>query len=97
MNKWTDILLDDDGDLLLDGEEPMVGDTTVQNQNLLLQFNKGDLKLYPLVGVGVHDFIEDDTTANLAREVRQQFRAEGLTINKIKINGSQIEIDARYL
>lgn len=97
MRRDIDVLLDDDGDLLLDGEEPVVGDVTLQNQQLILSTNKGDWKLSPLTGVGVENFIDDENASALAREIRMQFKKDGLTIKSIKINNANIEIDASYL
>lgn len=98
MKRNIDVLLDDDGDLLLDdNKNPIVGDVTVQNQKLLLKTRKGDWKLYPLTGVGAQDFVDDENTTGLTREIRQQFTADGMNVKYIDISNNKINIDARYL
>ena len=98
MRKDIDILLDEDGDLLLDENgEPVVGDVTQQNQKLLLSTRKGDWKLYPLVGVGIEDYLNDEGKSDLLREIRLQLKQDGLKINSIKVESNKIKIDARYL
>ena len=97
MRKDIDILLDENGDLLLDGNgDPVVGDVTQQNQKLLLETRKGDWKLYPLIGVGVQDFVDDEDPGALMREIRLQLKKDGFKIGSLKINGQTIKIDAKY-
>lgn len=98
MKRNIDVLLDDDGDLLLDeNKDPIVGDVSIQNQKLLLNTRKGDWKLYPLVGVGAKDFVDDETAAGLLREIRQQFTKDGMKVKTIDITNNAINIDASYL
>ncbi|MEZ5195125.1 MAG: hypothetical protein R2764_01600 [Bacteroidales bacterium] len=54
MKKNIDILLGEDGDLLLDSNgDPVVGDVTQQNIELIIKTTPGDLKLAPTYGVGI--------------------------------------------
>ncbi len=97
MKRNIDILLDEDGDLMLDENgEPVVGDVTIQNQRLLLATSKGDWKLYPLVGVGLNEFVDDESPRDLMREIRMQLKADGQVIKSIEIKGENINVDAKY-
>lgn len=90
-------MLDDDGDLKIDENgEPVVGDVTAQNQRILIETNKGDLKLYPLIGVGAEDFIDNENYNDLLREIRLQFKKDGLKINLLEAINNEIKIDAYY-
>lgn len=105
MAKHTGILLDDNLDLKVevvkdsDGlitQGIVVGDTTYQNQILLLHANKGEIKEFPTSGVGVQNYLEDDSSEALAREIRSEFTDDGMTVSSIEINMPQLNIEANY-
>lgn len=97
MKKHIDILLDENGDLLLDENgEPVVGDVTQQNQKLIINTNKGDWRLYPLVGVGKDDYVDDENPAGLLREIRQQLIRDGFKVESIKLVENKIKVNASY-
>lgn len=75
----------------------VIGDTTVQNQQMLLLADKSDFKQVPMRGVGARRFLESSQSDELAREIRLEFIADGMTIQKIEFPAEgQIKIDARY-
>lgn len=90
------ILLTDDLKPVIKNGSLVVGDTTAQNQQLLLLSNKGDIKEYPLSGIGVQNYIEDNRTEELAAEIRKEFTQDGMKVKSIKIDLPSIEIDAVY-
>jgi hypothetical protein len=75
----------------------VVGDSTLQNQKLLLMCNKGEIKEYPTLGVGITNYLESHDGNELAREIRKQFSADGMRINRINIDIPHLEIDAEYI
>jgi hypothetical protein len=88
----TDFLLDDEFDLL--GE---VGESTAQHQKILILADKCEFKDVPMRGVGARRYLEDHAPDNLAREIRQEFSADGMTVNKIQIASDlNIQVDANY-
>mgnify|MGYP001280269563 CR=1 FL=1 len=93
----NDLLLDDDFDLQIVGNDFVVGDSTEQNQKLLLVANKGEVRPYPAVGVGIAQAINDDNIGSVQQEVIKQFELDRMTINRLKIgkNGA-MQIDATY-
>lgn len=92
-----DILLDKDGDLDSANGDLIVGKATAQNQQLLLLTNPGEWKESPTTGVGMEEFLDDDTEDELFKEIREQFKADGQTIKQLKILPSgNIGLDADY-
>ncbi|MNT70746.1 hypothetical protein D3C72_2091630 [compost metagenome] len=48
-------------------------------------------------GVGARRYLEDNSPDNLAREIRQEFSIDGMTVNKIQIAPDlTIQVDANY-
>lgn len=94
--KGKGILFDDNSDLLIVNKSMVIGEATGQNQKNLILTEKTELKFSPMRGVGAMRFLEDNTPDNLAREIRQEFAIDGMTVNSIKINNGIINVDARY-
>lgn len=105
MSKSTGILLDENFDLKVNVQRDEsgliisdleIGDTTYQNQKLLLLCNKGEVKEFPTSGVGVQNYLEDNSAEELAREIRKEFSDDDMVISKIIINIPSLEIEAEY-
>lgn len=106
--KETDLLIDPQtGDLqaslerdacglIIHGLE--VGDTTYQNQAVILQANKGELKEYPTLGIGISAMVNDHQDVGWAREISLQLKADGMKVNDVKIDitNNKLTIDAGY-
>ncbi len=92
-----DILLDESGDVMIKDGDLCIGESTQQHARLLLLCQKGGLKLHPLVGVGVHDFLNNENPQNLKTEIRRQFKADSLVIKSLQVgNKGTIDIKANY-
>lgn len=91
------IILDDNLGLLVQNGSLVIGDTTYQNQKILLTAEKADFKYRPMRGVGARRFLESSKVDELAREIRTEFIADGMTVKTISIpqNGN-LSIDASY-
>ncbi len=91
------ILLDADFNLLIVGKRMVLGDTTYQNQKILIISDKNEFKDAPMRGVGAKRYLEDHTPDALAREIRQEFTIDGMTVESIKISSEgAIEVEAFY-
>jgi hypothetical protein len=91
------ILLNDDLSLKVVNGSLAIGDTTGQNQKLLIFANKAEIKSRPMRGVGANLYLESSNPGDLAREIRTEFIADGMTVNKINIGPDlELEIDAYY-
>ena len=60
MAKNIDILLDSNIDIMFADGDFVIGDSTMQNQYLILATHKGEWKENPYVGAGLEDMIGDD-------------------------------------
>ena len=74
----------------------VIGDTTFQNQKILLLANKGEMKEYPTCGVGASNYLESNNGDELAREIRSEFTKDGMEVTKIAIDIPSIKIEAKY-
>lgn len=74
----------------------VVGDILAQNQALILQLHKGELKEDPSVGVGISDMLLDSDLQNWSREIREQMELDGQTVDRIVLTENELTIDARY-
>ena len=93
-----DILLSPDFDLLIQNGDFVIGESSVQNQQLILVLEPGSLKSNPSVGVGLGSYINDDQSYEaLKKAIQQQFEADGMTISSLKVDSkNNIEIKAQY-
>ncbi|SHF31934.1 hypothetical protein [Chryseobacterium vrystaatense] len=93
----TDILLDENFELQFSDGDFTVGESTYEQQKTLLFADKGEMKLFPKNGVGVRRYLEHEKPEDLAREIRQEFFADGMTVHHVKIDENlEIDIDADY-
>jgi hypothetical protein len=74
----------------------VIGDTTYQNQAIILICQKGELKNAPLAGVGINDICNDHLLGLWKREIIEQLESDGQTISKLEITTKKLELDAKY-
>lgn len=91
-----DILLDQDFDLLIQNGDLVIGPSSEQHQQLLLLSNKGDWRQFPMVGVGVREYLKDENENSMVGEIKEQFEMDGMEVKDIRIANGQIGIDAYY-
>ncbi|MDM1557052.1 hypothetical protein HX126_21080 [Chryseobacterium indologenes] len=92
-----DIILDENFDVKIEDGDFVVGESTYQNQNLLILADKGQFKMDPTVGVGVRRFLESNKKDDLAREIRQEFMKDGMIVKSLTITPEmEIKVDAVY-
>lgn len=98
MAKAIDYLHDESFDLIIENGDFKKGDATLQHQKMLLLSQKGNYKQFPTVGVGIRDFINEDTTADeLQKAIQQEFETDGMTIETLVLKSfKDIEIIASY-
>ncbi|WP_234111687.1 hypothetical protein [Chryseobacterium sp. R2A-55] len=93
----NDIILDENFDLQIANGDLVVGESTYQHQRILIFAEKGEFKQYPKVGVGSKHYLESERPDNFAREIRQQFIADGMNVKQIKIGDNlELNIDSDY-
>lgn len=91
----TDLLQQEDGDLLLVSGDIVWGESTLQHQRDILLARKGDIRQAPLVGVNAEDYIGDDSE-DLLRSVRTEFAKDGMKVKRIWTEGTKLRTDAQY-
>ncbi len=97
MARNRDILLDTGVDIMFSGRDFAIGDSTRQNQYLILAANKGEFKESPFIGAGVGDMTGDEgSAAYWKHRIGEELKRDGMTVGKIEINGNEININAEY-
>ena len=82
-------------DLIRNGDHAK-GDTTKQNQELLLNATKNMIKQFPTSGVGVLYQIDNEGPDDLFRDIRAEFVKDGMTVNNLVVVAGVIRVDAEY-
>ena len=73
-----------------------IGDILHQNQAMILNLNKGELKENPSVGVGLPDLLMNQDILALRREIQQQLEMDGQTVDAVLIKGKELIIKSHY-
>lgn len=73
-----------------------IGDTLRQNQALLLELRKGELKEWPVLGIGIGDMLLDEDPAYWRAEIREQMTLDGQNVEHISITTTGITLRAKY-
>lgn len=92
----NDILLTSGYGLDTENGDFRVGDCLKQSQMLLLETSKGEWKQSPEMGVGLVSFLEDYDMTRAAREIREQFSKDGMRVERIRIEGTVLNVDAQW-
>lgn len=92
----TGLLLGADYQPIIDHNGLVVGETTPQNQALILQIHPGELKENPAVGCGISDMLLADDMLYWRQRIREQLELDGQEVRAIKITTKSINIDASY-
>lgn len=86
-----------DGDIAVSGGSLSIGSTLYQNQYVILKAQKGDIKEYPLLGVGIDGITNDTEMAEWKKSIRDEFARDGLTVDSISTAADgAITINAHY-
>jgi len=87
-----------DYDLATANGDFVKAESTVQHMNLLTISNKGDWRQYPRTGIGIYFFLLDDNIGDLYKEIKTQYEADGLVVDKLNVfNDGRVEEEAHYL
>lgn len=92
-----DYLEDENGDLRIENGDLVRGDATEKHFKDLILSQKGDWKQYPLTGVGMQDYIDDDEPGQAYAEINKQLENDGAVITLLEIfeNGT-INLNGYY-
>lgn len=93
-----DLLLNETGDLATVNGDLQLGFSDLQHQEHILIAQKGSIKEFPDLGVGIQNYINDSDIDGLLSEVRAEFKKDGMVVTKIEYdeNEGQLNYDAKY-
>lgn len=90
------ILLGADYQPIIEQGSLVLGETTAQNQALLLRSHRGEFKENPALGLGISDMLLDNDLLYQRQRIREALELDGQSVYSIKITARQIIIDAQY-
>lgn len=80
-----DILLGDDGDLLIENGDFVIGDSIDQEVQAILELAQGELKEDPVLGVDLFRMIHSNATeAELKQRVKLHLERDGKDYDELK-------------
>ncbi|MEX6627561.1 oxidase [Tenacibaculum pacificus] len=92
-----DLLLDENGDLLIQNGDFVIGNSSKQHQLSILTSAKGEFKEVPEIGVGIEAMIADDAYTDLLIEAKKNLEYDGMKINNIEFTREgKLNIDGNY-
>ena len=74
----------------------VIGHSLYQNQALILNCHKGEIKEYPAMGAGISDMIADNDVTGWKRDIILQMELDSMRVNHIEISSQKLIIDADY-
>lgn len=94
----TDLLLNEQFDLTIDGGDLVAGEATQQHQELLLLLDAGELRQYPTRGVGLRNYLlEDAGVGAINSAVKREFEQDGMQVSRIQnLPDGRLKIQATY-
>ncbi len=73
-----------------------LGETTAQNQALILATRKGEWKENPLLGAGLEDIVNDHDFSGWKRLIAEQLEQDGQQIDLLAIDSTGLTLEAHY-
>ena len=90
------ILIDSDYQPLISSGEIQLGEITPQNQAIIIQCHKGELKENPALGVGISDMLLDHDPLYWRVRIRESLELDGQSVDEVRITTSGINLKASY-
>jgi len=92
MTERKDILLDDSGDLLIEGGDFVIGQSDQQHILHILQAAPGQYKQHPMTGANAVSFV-GGSNADLKRNIRLQLLMDGYDVKKLSIENGKVRVE----
>lgn len=90
----NDYILNDTGDLKIEGGDFAVAESIQQETKLLLISKKGEWKNQPLVGANIQQYLKQrEGITDAIREGKIQLKNDGKIVNYLRIEGNKISVD----
>jgi len=95
--EMMDISLDAGYDLVFEGGDFTIKESTPQHQQQLILNNKGDFKQNPAICVGAFNYLDDENFQELSRNISIEFTRDGMDVISIQLTPTGIiNSDAFY-
>jgi hypothetical protein len=78
-----DILRDENMKLIIRDGDFVIGDATSQHANIIVNSAKGELRLFPTVGVSIISFIGTKQLYELEQFIKSELSREGIALKSI--------------
>lgn len=93
----NDILLNDDGSLMIENGDFATGKSIIQQQAVLLAAHQGEFKDSPQIGIGISDLLLGEELLEYRHRIRNHFTMDGLKINRLELYElGNLKIEAEY-
>lgn len=86
----NDIQLTENFDLLIEAGDFVVDQSDNQHIKLLIELHKGNIKQYPLTGVGVERLLNGSIDGAIRAEIQRQLEADGYRAKSIEYSDNQL-------
>jgi hypothetical protein len=87
----------EDYDLVIEDGDFKVIESTHQHQTDLLLMCSGEQRMYPYVGVGLINYVNDDQFGGLNKEIREKFELDGQIVDSVVLyEDGKADIKAHY-
>ena len=91
----TDILCNEDGEVICLGGDFVIGESTIQHQADILTACEGEYKQFPTCGVGLSGFLNDEDRRPLVRKIRIQLTSDKMLVSAVSFK-EVLRINATY-
>ena len=91
----TDILLDENEDLLIENGDFVIGDSNEQHIRHILRLAPGQNRMAPLLGANIIENLKGNFDGDFKRKIRIMLEMDGVTVNDVQINNDELNIDAK--
>lgn len=93
-----DLIIKDNGDVRISNGDLVIGFSDLQHQEHLLIAQKGSVKQYPDVGVGLESYLNESEIEEMLEMTNVEFTKDGMEVEKLKYDKQtgELNYDANY-
>jgi len=89
MAQFADFIVDSNGDLEIQNGDFVVGLSDFQHiQDIIYSF-AGEWKQFPLVGVGIQQYLKSQNASDAVNSIKQQLQSDGYSLSTAKVENVQ--------
>lgn len=92
-----DILLDEEGDIIIENGDFKIGESTYQEVKSLLETPPGGLRENGYFGIDLANEIDEDGSINFKAELKKQLKLDNKKLKTYSTNGNKLSIDVENI